>query len=292
MLSSMTGYGKSSVACESLSVSVEIKTVNHRYCDVGIKCPRLLLSREAEIRKKLTQSLRRGKVDAFISVDFQEGTGAVPTLNHFLVEHYLQLFKTVAARGGLSPEIPLSLLMSQKDVLSVSEQSIDEAALGACLEQALGEAIAAVDEMRRREGAATREDIEARLSSVDGLMDRVRERSPQVPLEWQARLRERLVRYGEEIEIDPQRLAQEIALFADRCDISEELSRFTSHMGQFRALYESPEPVGRQMDFLLQEFNREVNTMGSKANDAELSRLVVALKAELEKIREQVQNLE
>ncbi len=292
MLKSMTGYGKAVAEGGSLCVSVEIKTVNHRYCDIGLKAPRSLMAYENDIRKQVSQSLKRGKVDLFISIDQPGEAAAVPGVNTLLAERYLELFKGLSQQYGLGSEIPLELLVSQKDVLTLQEQSLDDQALLSCLKEALAEALKAVTLMRSREGEATREDMDARVSGVEDLLKAVMERSPLVVGEWRERLHERLCRLGDEIEIDPQRVAQEITLFTDRCDISEEIARFQSHVVQFRDLYESQEPVGRQMDFLLQEFNREVNTMGSKANDAQLSRLVVSLKSELEKIREQVQNIE
>jgi uncharacterized protein (TIGR00255 family) len=160
------------------------------------------------------------------------------------------------------------------------------------LERALEKALDNIEGMRVAEGEATRHDMVARLENVQNMLAQVESRAPQVPQEWQVKIAERLDRLAKDFEWDPQRVAQEIAVFADRCDISEEIIRFKSHLKQFMALFDSAEPVGRQMDFLVQELNREVNTMGSKSNDAELTRMVVSIKSELEKVREQVQNVE
>ncbi|MEJ2202253.1 MAG: DUF1732 domain-containing protein, partial [Desulfuromonadaceae bacterium] len=168
----------------------------------------------------------------------------------------------------------------------------DESALLRCLERALGQALDATRKMRRQEGEATQLDMEARLLQLEKVLGDVESRAPRVSIEWRDKLALRLAKLQTDFEYDPQRVAQEIAIFADRCDISEEITRFRSHLEQFRGLFAQAEPVGRQMDFLVQELNREVNTMGSKSNDGDLTRMVVGMKAELEKIREQVQNIE
>ena len=189
-------------------------------------------------------------------------------------------------------ELKLEMVEPGKMPLARQEEPIAETALRPGLDHALGLALEGVELMRQAEGQATRDDMEGRLSLLAGLLDAVAVRSAQVPQEWQVKLRERIARLTQEMEFDPARVAQEVALFADRCDISEELARFRSHLGQFHALMTSGESVGRQLDFLVQELNRETNTIGSKSNDAELARSVVTIKSELEKIREQIQNIE
>jgi uncharacterized protein (TIGR00255 family) len=193
---------------------------------------------------------------------------------------------------GLSGGITMEMITSQKEVIQLREMEGTADAVQACLTAALAKALEQLLVMRRVEGEATASDLRDRLDLLENLLGSVEQRAPLIPQEWQAKLTERLERLQPNLEWDPQRVAQEIALYADRCDISEELARFRSHLGQFRAMFTEDEPVGRRMDFLVQELNREVNTMGSKSNDAELTRAVVAIKAELEKIREQVQNVE
>lgn len=292
MIKSMTGYGRGQATAGGMILIAEIRSVNHRYADITVKAPRLLLPFEAEIRKQVGERLKRGKIDVFISHEFTEDASLVPTLNRPLAAAYVELFREMAAAFGLEETIPLSLLAGQRDVVTLREAALDEAAMRSCLAEALNQALTAVEAMRRTEGEATRQDMGERLAAAERLLEQVETRAPLVPAEWQAKLAERLSRLQQEIEVDPQRVAQEVAVYADRCDISEEVARFRSHLEQFRALSETAEPVGRKMDFLVQELNRETNTMGSKANDAELTRLVVAIKAELEKIREQVQNIE
>ncbi|PLX87853.1 MAG: YicC family protein [Desulfuromonas sp.] len=291
MIKSMTGYGRGRAQIDDIAFSVEIRAVNHRYGDVSIKAPRLLMPYESDIKKRIGAVLKRGKIDLFISQEPTDAAVAVPVLNKPVANAYLQVFEEMRQTYNLSQGGALDLLVAQKDVLVMQESSVDESQLQTCLNRALDEALSALLLMREREGEATRVDMAERLELMADMLNLVEERAPQVPLEWQQKLQERLARYGEEAA-DPQRVAQEIALFADRCDICEELVRFRSHLDQFADLLDAAEPVGRQMDFLIQELNRETNTMGSKSNDAELTRQVVAIKAELEKIREQVQNIE
>ncbi len=292
MLKSMTGYGRGEAAAGGMTLAVEIKSVNHRYGDVTVKSPRALYPLETEIKKKVAEKLRRGKIDVFITQEFAAGGTAAPLLNRGLADAYVRVFEEMRQAYGLEGGIPLSLLASQRDVLVLREEALAEGEVEKALFVALEQALEAMEKMRLAEGGATSRDLEGRLVTVEELLSAVETRAPEVPREWRGKLAERLSRLEKEFEVDPQRLAQELALFADRCDISEELTRFRSHLGQVRGLFDSAEPVGRQLDFLLQELNRETNTMGSKSNDAELTRMVVTIKAELEKVREQIQNIE
>ncbi len=292
MLKSMTGYGRGEAAAGGMTLAVEIKSVNHRYGDVTVKSPRALYPLETEIKKKVAEKLRRGKIDVFITQEFAAGGTAAPLLNRGLADAYVRVFDEMRQAYGLEGGIPLSLLASQRDVLVLREEALAEGEVEKALFVALEQALEAMEKMRLAEGSATSRDLEGRLVTVEELLSAVETRAPEVPREWRGKLTERLSRLEKELEVDPQRLAQELALFADRCDISEELTRFRSHLGQVRGLFDSAEPVGRQLDFLLQELNRETNTMGSKSNDAELTRMVVTIKAELEKVREQIQNIE
>jgi uncharacterized protein (TIGR00255 family) len=292
MINSMTGYGKGEAQAENSALSVEIKTVNHRYADVTIKLPRTLMVLENEVRRQVGQVLKRGKIDVFVNFGQAEESTVVPVLNRPLANAYSELLTQLRNELGLSGGVTLEMLIAQKDVIQLREAESRPEDVRTCLLQALQKALEQVSAMRRAEGEATALDLDERLVQLEGLLGAVEQRAPLIPQEWQAKLKERLARLQQTLEYDPQRVAQEIALFADRCDISEELTRFRSHLGQFRTLFSDAEPVGRRMDFLVQELNREVNTMGSKSNDAELTKVVVAMKAELEKVREQVQNVE
>ncbi|MBE0597184.1 MAG: YicC family protein [Desulfuromonadales bacterium] len=292
MLKSMTGYGKGQETAEGLTLTVEIRSVNHRYSDITIKVPRFLMALESELKKKVAERLRRGKIDVFVNQESSASAGGVPVLNLPLMTAYVAVLEEMRRHSGLRGEIPISLLAGQRDVILLREEEVSEGALRPCLDAALSQALAAAEKMRLAEGEALQNDMQGRLVVIEELLAQIELRAPQISREWQGKLTERLARLGGEMAVDPQRIAQEIAIFADRCDITEEVVRFRSHLQQFRALLEAAEPVGRQMDFLVQEINRETNTMGSKSNDADLTRLVVSLKAELEKVREQVQNIE
>jgi len=291
MIKSMTGYGRGQAQVDGLSFAVEIRAVNHRYGDINIKSPRILMPLESQIKKRVSAVLKRGKVDVFITQETADQVAAQPVINESLAEEYMKIFQGLTKRYDLSGGIGLSLLLAQKDVLALQEVNLDVKDLSRCLNSAIDAALQALLVMRKNEGEATAVDIQQRLGLLTDLLAKITARAPQVPLEWQQKLKDRLDRLGDDAG-DPQRVAQEIAVFADRCDISEEVMRFNSHLEQFNELLTQEEPVGRQMDFLVQELNREANTMGSKSNDAELTRHVVLLKSELEKIREQVQNIE
>ncbi len=291
MIKSMTGYGRGQAEVAGLSFSVEIKAVNHRYCDINVKSPRLLIPFENDIKKQVSAVLKRGKIDLFISQEHTAQLSNKPSIDKQVAEAYLQVFEDLREVSGLSGEISLEFLAAQKDVLVFKDVEFNSGDLWGCLSQAIEYALNSMLAMRKKEGAATQVDMENRLSLLSQSMVVIEKSAALVPIEWQQKLQERLARLQENGG-DPQRVAQEIAIFADRCDISEEITRINSHIGQFRDLLQQQEPVGRQLDFLVQELNREANTMGSKSNDATLTRHVVSLKAELEKIREQVQNIE
>lgn len=292
MISSMTGYGKGEASGEGLAIHIELRSVNHRYSDISIKAPRFLMPFENELRKIIGKSLKRGKIDLFIQADFSGGLGQQPVLNKQLAEAYRDVFNDLNVHCGLSNDIPLNLIASQKDVVTVQEQLPDEEAAIKLIREAVQSGLEKIVLMRQAEGKAMQEDMATRMSDLKDYVATVEKRAPLVVQEWQQKLKDRLARLPDDVSFDPQRVAQEVAVFADRSDISEEVTRFRSHIDQFEQLFTSDEPVGRKMDFLSQELNREANTMGSKANDAELARTVVEIKAELEKIREQVQNIE
>lgn len=291
-MNSMTGYGKGSSGTDAAHYAVEIKTVNHRYIDVGVKLPRALMFLENEVKSWVTSYLHRGKVDVYISREGENVELMKPQLNEAAAAAYVEVYKQLIARFNLAEDIPLSMLATQKEVVVLSEPQVDESNVRARLKEAVTEALAAVVQMRGAEGRSMCNDIVARLQVLEEYLCNIEQRAPQVVVEWQQKMQRRIETLVQEVEVDPQRLAQEVAVFADRCDISEEVVRFKSHIEQMRGFLTHAGAVGRQMDFLLQELNREANTMGSKSNDAELTRTVVALKAELEKIREQVQNIE
>ncbi len=292
MIKSMTGYGRGQSQRGSLSFTVEIKAVNHRYADITIKAPRLVSPYESQIKKQVSTVLKRGKIDIYVTQNNDVEMSVRPVVNHQMATAYLDAINQLGQLDGVTGEISLEYLASLPDVVKLEDISVAAEEVSTCLQDALATALDVVVSMRQVEGNATATDMQERIALLQENLALVETQAATVPAEWQRKLTERLARLQSGTEMDEQRVAQEIAIFADRCDISEELVRFKSHLEQLSDLLTHAEPVGRQMDFLVQELNREANTMGSKSNDAILTRQVVSLKSELEKIREQVQNIE
>lgn len=290
MIKSMTGYGKAELALEHDRISVEMRSVNHRYGEISIKMPRSLICFENDVRRSVSERLKRGKIDVFIQLE-SIADGRPPHINTPLARAYFEAFSSLRQELGIQDPVPLALIVSQKDVLAVADNEEDEELMRERLLATVGRAVDALEGMRIREGGELAEDLRGRRATLAQLMERIRARAPSVPAEYAEKIAARLARFAPDGLPDEARLAQEIALLADRSDITEEQVRFASHLVQFDAALQSQEPVGRKLDFLLQEMGREVNTIGSKANDGEITSCVVELKAELEKIREQVQNI-
>ena len=292
MTKSMTGYGKGEASGPAGRITAEIRSVNHRYGEITVKLPRTLLQYEAGLRKQVAERLKRGKIEVFIQLDELTGEAGRPTANLPLAKGYYAAFTAIREALGLAEPVSLALIAAQKDVLTSGSGEPLDASIGADLTAAVGEALDRLEAMRGQEGEALRSEVEGRMAALGAQIERIALRAPQVVTACGEKIRERLSRLLPEGAVDEGRLAQEIAIIADRLDITEELVRLQSHRQQFFATLGLAEPVGRKLDFLLQEINREVNTIGSKANDGEVTALVVEIKAELEKVREQVQNLE
>jgi uncharacterized protein (TIGR00255 family) len=292
MIKSMTGYGKAEVPTESGRIIVEIRSVNHRYGEVSVKLPRSLIALENDVRKSVAERLKRGKIEVYIQQEGVNGAGGLPTINIPLAKAYYDAFVKMKEALGLYDPVPLSLIAAQKDLLVPGEGVAAAEIPREDILRGVRGAVDSLDEMRLREGRALLDDLQARRESLAGLIARITGRAPAAMAENAVRLKNRVAQLLGEGNVDEGRLAQEIAFMADRCDITEELVRFNSHLQQYDLALSIPEPVGRKLDFLIQELNREVNTIGSKANDGEITSCIVELKAELEKIREQVQNIE
>ncbi|MBL0226279.1 MAG: YicC family protein [Geobacteraceae bacterium] len=292
MIKSMTGYGKGEAVSGQGVFSVEVRSVNHRYGEISVRMPRAFYSQENDIKRLASTVLKRGKIDVTVQWEESAGADSIPQINRELAAGYCEAFRQLSGELGLPGDVPLTLILGQKGVLRDSGTVIDEAELLPQLTEAVQAAVAAIDGMRMREGEALAADLLARRRQLAEWVDQIRVRTPLMVAEYQQKLSNRLEQLLGDVELDPARLAQEVALLADRCDITEELVRLGSHFAQFDEAMCLNEPVGRKLDFLMQEMNREVNTIGSKANDALIASLVIQIKAEMEKMREQVQNIE
>lgn len=292
MIKSMTGYGKSEVSTPDGRVSVELRSVNHRYGEINIKLPRQLLALEGELRKRVSDRLKRGKIDLFVQFETVAGGAQLPQVNLLMAKAYHDAFESINHLLGIYEPVSIDLIVSQKDVLTSREVTTDLDRIAEELYTVLDSAVAGLESMRLREGEALALEISERISQISSRVEKIADRAPFAVAANTERLRERINRLLGETPLDEQRLAQEVSILADKMEITEELVRLRSHFRQFQDLMTLSEPVGRKLDFLLQELNREVNTIGSKANDAEISADVVELKSELEKVREQVQNVE
>ncbi len=292
VLYSMTGYGSAKGEVAGNSVSVELKSVNNRYFDCSVRLPRTLLFAEDRVKEAVSSRVRRGKIDVFVSIQSSQETDTQVIVNEELVRGYYDAVKHIADTLDLEPGLSALSLARMPDVLSVERKEIDKDAAAEELSLLTLQAVDEFNAMRAREGARLKEDMRSKLSVIEGLVAVVEQRSPETVKEYRKRLESRLRELLEDRNIDEQRLITETAIFADKTAVDEETVRLRSHIAQFRSMLEEGSPIGRKMDFLVQEFNRESNTIGSKCSDAALAKVVVDLKSEIEKIREQLQNVE
>ena len=293
MIKSMTGYGRSEYTSEEMRFNVEIKSVNNRYRDIVLRMPKTLHGIEDEVKSQIASSIIRGRVEVSIQLDKKEDEPEYDLeLNIPLVKGYLNIFKQLNDVFGLNSEISPDELCKMRDVILTKPKDLDLDRIRTGLREVLRLALESHDAMRSQEGKAIEEDLRMRLELIGDHLKQIEERAPVVTTEYRKRLREKVEHIADEIKLDENRLLQEVAYFADRCDITEEIVRAGSHLGQFRQYLSMEDAIGRRLDFLIQEINREVNTIGSKASDSSISAKTVEIKAELEKIREQIQNVE
>ncbi len=294
MIKSMTGFGRAeTVFNETYEVSVQIKAVNHRYADYNIKTPRIYSFLEEHIRSRLAGSISRGKVEVYISISKIEDDNKQVKLNKTLAESYISSLRELS-EFGLSDDISMSTLSAFGDIFDIEYKEIDEDAVKSAIDEALGIALDGFIAMRISEGEQLKKSILEHLDSLAEHTDAVEKRSPQTVIEYQERLRKRLNDTLAEIgaSADESRILTEAAIFADKVAVDEETVRLKSHIKAFKAALEDNTPIGKKLDFIVQEMNRETNTIGSKCNDIELTRHVVEMKSTIEKIREQIQNIE
>lgn len=290
-MQSMTGYGRCQAALEGREMTLEVKTVNHRFLDLSFRLPRNVGFLEEILRRELTAAFQRGHMDVFVAYRNTRSDARQVRVDTALAGAYVEAARQVQEIAGTDEALSVAQLMAMPDVVQIAEAQEDQGAVEQLAGLALKGVIAEVRAMRAREGEALRRDLMEHLNALAQLRDRMADRAPLVPLAYRERLNARLAELGAET-VEPQRLAQEVALFADKCAIDEELSRLASHIAQMRVCLEEKGAVGRRLDFLTQEMHREVNTIGSKASDLEITQAVVAAKSEIEKLREQVQNVE
>lgn len=292
MLRSMTGFGRGEFRGEGKEFIVEMKTVNHRYSDVYIKIPRQISFLEERTRELVGKTLSRGKIDVYISFEDYGEDNKTVLLDEPLARAYIQAVELLRDKYALKDDISVSLVSRFPDIMRIEKSEADEEALWAMLKNALENALNSLISMRENEGKELKKSILDKLSLTEGFIKDIALRAPDVVKEYKIKLENRIKEMLEQQVIDENRIATEVALFADRCGIDEEIVRFGSHINQFAAALKMDQPVGRKLDFLMQEMNREVNTIGSKANDLSITKNVVEIKSELEKIREQIQNIE
>ena len=295
MVKSMTGYGRGERAYEDgVQLTVELRAVNNRYLDCAVKLPRAYIFAEDAIKTKVQAAVGRGKVDVFVTITRSGGDEVTVTVNETLANGYIEALRQLRelGDGGVRKKYDVSDLARFPDVLTVEKQEEDLDAMKERLLSALDLAIADFNSMREKEGRRLTDDILGRADAIERLLGEVEERSPQTVSDYRTRLEAKMKEVLQNTQIDEARLLTEAAIFADKVAVDEETVRLHSHLSQLRELLAAGGAVGRKLDFLIQEFNRETNTIGSKCNDIEITRRVVDMKAEIEKIREQVQNLE
>ena len=291
MIKSMTGYGKSNLSINSREYQVEIKTVNHKYIDTNIRMPRTISYLEEDIRKLITSKLKRGKVDISITFENYNKEGNDIRINTELAKVYISNLRKLAEEENLSSNIEVTEITKLPDVLTI-KSNLDETQIKEEIIQVVNDATNQLIDMRKNEGKRISEDILAKISQVEEKKDEIFALSTGLIDEYVVKLEARIKEILRTEELDKSRLMQEVVIYADKCSVEEEITRLKSHIGQLRCLIDSDEPSGKKMDFLIQEMNRETNTIGSKANNLEITNKVVDIKTILEDIREQIQNIE
>jgi uncharacterized protein (TIGR00255 family) len=293
MLNSMTGYGRSEKQNGQFSCKAEVRSVNNRFIEINTRLPKYLSALELPLKKFIKSKCGRGSFDLFLTLEKEDAGSANLEIkpNLGLATQYFEAFKKIKDELGLAGDMPIEALLGVKDIIKTEPLTLDESQEKMILETVEG-ALAALIKMRQEEGSNLQKDLAGRLQEIHQLVQKIQERQPVVLEEYRNRLNEKIKTLTEGMELDETRLAQETAVMADRCDISEEITRLGSHFEQFNSMFEKSEPIGRKMEFITQEINRETNTIGSKSVDYQVSQSVIEIKSLLEKIREQIQNIE
>ncbi len=292
MIKSMTGYGRKQQIVDGMNITVEIKSVNHRYFEFSSRVPRVYGFLEEKIKSYVQSVVARGKIECYVQIEALEVEDSIVEVNYSLASGYYEALKNLADRFELKNDISVSLLSRYQDIFSVHKAEADEDRIWNDVKQVLEQAVSAFIEMRKIEGAKLKEDILSRCDTILECVSFVEERSPETVKEYNEKLLSRMRDVLGDVHVDEQRILTEAAIYADKIAVAEETVRLRSHIDQLREFMQSEEAIGRKTDFLVQEINREANTIGSKAQDVEIAKRVIAIKAEVEKIREQVQNIE
>ena len=291
-MKSMTGYGRAKLDKNNRIYKIEIKSVNHKYSDITIKIPRSLSYLEDDVKNQIASNISRGKIDVFVGFENYSQADKQITINEELAKQYIQKFKKLAEENELSSNISITEITKLPDVVTLKETDDDEEIIKDELLECTKEAINNFIEMRLQEGNKIKEDLKKRIDKVETMVNKISGYSTGLIEEYVVKLEERVKELLKTDIVDKSRLAMEVVLYADKCSVEEELTRLKSHIVQFNNFLEVAEPIGKKMDFLLQEMNRETNTIGSKSGSLEITNLVVNIKTELEDIREQIQNIE
>lgn len=292
MLKSMTGYGRHEAIAGGKKILIEIKSVNHRFSDYNIKVPRHLGFLEERVRKYASEYITRGKVDIYVNVESYEEADKDIILNEELARNYINVLHELCEKFNLKNDISVSNVARYTDIFKTERREDNEEEIWSLVKDVLNEAMTAFTAMRSREGERIEKDLRERIDYMKGLAGQVDERSPKTVEEYREKLYTKIKELVEDRDIDEARVLTEVAIFADKVAVNEETVRLGSHFEEFYQILDSGEPAGRRLDFLIQEINREVNTIGSKAQDIEIAKIVVTLKGEIEKLREQIQNIE
>lgn len=288
----MTGYGSARGVSGELKITIELRSVNNRFLDCSIRIPRVYTVLEDAIKAEVQKAISRGKVDVFVTIDASEANDVLIKVNESVADAYVAALNALSVRYKIANDLTAVSLARMPDVLTVSKEETDIETLGKDICAILREALSDFNRMRAVEGEKLREDVLSRAAEIEKMVGIIEERSPETVREYREKLLKRMREALDTVQVDEQRILTEAALFADKTAVAEETVRLRSHIAQLRNMMEAREPVGRKLDFLIQEFNREANTIGSKCNNLELQHTVVSLKSEIEKIREQIQNIE
>ncbi|WP_333859095.1 YicC/YloC family endoribonuclease [Clostridium sp.] len=292
MIKSMTGFGRGTLEDENQSFIVEMKSVNHRYCDLNVRMPKSLMILEDKIRKVILQRINRGKVDIIVTQRSSNNFGTKAVLDEKLADSYVECFNRIKEKYNIKENIPLSLVAEFPEVITLKKEEEDVEYVWEYLSQALDDALSMLLDMREKEGEKIEKDLSKKCNYILNLLIEVENNSQEVVKDYRNKLSQRLKNLLEEYPVDEGRIEMEVTLFADKSSIDEEIVRLNSHIIQFQKTLTAEEPVGRKLDFILQEMNREANTIASKSTNLNITKSILEIKNEIEKIREQIQNVE